>query len=87
MLLFLLRQLIKKWQQEKQQGWFQQDGATAHTARVSMAAVSEVFGDRVISRGLWPPRSPDLTPPDFYLWGKLKGSVYGNNPRTMDELK
>ena len=47
-------------------GWFQQDGATAHTARVSMAAVGEVFGDRVISCGLWPPRSPDLTPPDFF---------------------
>ena len=52
-----------------------------------MAALSEVFGDRVISRGLWPPRSPDLTPPDFYLWGKLKGSVYGDNPQTTDELK
>ena len=74
-------------EQEKQQGWFQQDGATAHTARVSMAAVSEVFGDRVISRSLWPPRSPDLTPPDFYLWGKLKGSMYGDNPRTTNELK
>ena len=72
---------------EKQQGWFQQDGATAHTARVSMAAVGDVFGDCVISRGLWPPRSPDLTPPDFYLWGKLKGSVYADNPRTTDELK
>ena len=74
-------------EQENQQGWFQQDGAIAHTARVIMAAVSEVFGDCVISRGLWPPRSPDLTPPDFYLWGKLKGSVYGDNPRTTDELK
>ena len=52
-----------------------------------MAAVGEVFGDHVISRGLWPPRSPDLTPPDFYLWGKLKGSVYADNPRTTDELK
>ena len=54
-------------EQEKQQGCFQQDGATAHMARVSMAAVSEVFGDHVISHGLWPPPSPNLTPPDFYL--------------------
>jgi len=23
---------------------------------------------QVISRGLWPPRSPDLTPCDLYLW-------------------
>ena len=41
----------------------------------------------MISCGLWPPQSPDLTPPDFYLWGKLKGSVYGDNPRITDELK
>jgi hypothetical protein len=24
----------------------------------------------------WPPRSPDLTPCDFYLWGFVKDSVY-----------
>ncbi|KAJ4450186.1 hypothetical protein ANN_01593 [Periplaneta americana] len=24
----------------------------------------------------WPPRSPDLTPLDFYLWGHLKAVVY-----------
>ena len=73
--------------QEKQQGWFQQHGATANAAHVSMAAVGDVFGDRVNSRGLRPPRSPDLTSPNFYLWGKLKGSVYADNLRTADELK
>ena len=24
----------------------------------------------------WPPRSPDLTPCNFFLWGFVKGSVY-----------
>ena len=24
----------------------------------------------------WPPRSPDLTPCDFFLWGFVKDSVY-----------
>ena len=24
----------------------------------------------------WPPRSPDLTPLDFYLWGFIKTNVY-----------
>jgi len=41
----------------------------------------------VISKGLWPPRSPDLTPPDYFLWGYLKGRVYQNKPRTIDALK
>jgi len=45
------------------------------------------IGDRVISKGLWPPRSPDLTPPDYFLWGYLKGRVYQNKPRTIDPLK
>ena len=51
-----------------------------------MAKIQSFFGDRVISKGLWPPRLPDLTPPD-YLWGYLKGTVYQNKPRTIDALK
>ncbi|KAJ4448490.1 hypothetical protein ANN_10506 [Periplaneta americana] len=37
------------------------------------------FPDRWIDRGgpiAWPPRSPDLNPLDFYLWGHLKSLVY-----------
>lgn len=25
---------------------------------------------------MWPPRSPDLTPLDFFLWSELKNFVY-----------
>ena len=35
--------------------------------------------DRWIGRGgtiNWPPRSPDLTPLDFCLWGLMKSEVY-----------
>jgi len=41
----------------------------------------------VISKGLWPPRSPDLTLPHYFLWGYLKGRIYQNKPRTIDALK
>jgi hypothetical protein len=47
--------------------WFQQNGATAHTADNCMKRLVEITGERDISRNVWPPRSPDLTPPDFYL--------------------
>jgi len=67
--------------------YFQQDGATSHTSHVSMAEIQSYIGDHVISKGLWPPRSPDLTPPDYFLWGYLKGTVYRNKPRTTDALK
>ena len=30
-----------------------------------MNLLKEFFGDRVISKDVWPPRSPDLNPPDF----------------------
>lgn len=70
--------------------WFQQDGATAHTARISMEFLRRTFPTRVISRFgdvTWPSRSPDLTIPDFFLWGFLKARVYINKPRTIQELK
>ncbi len=67
---------------------FQQDGATCHsTANETMTLLKENFGDKVISNPRWPPRSPDLTPPDFFLWGALKGHVYSNAPQTVDALE
>ncbi|XP_069704751.1 uncharacterized protein [Periplaneta americana] len=38
-------------------------------------------------RNLWPPRSPDLTTPDFFLWGYLKDRVYATRPQTLDDQK
>ena len=32
-------------------------------------------------------RSPDLTGPDFFLWGYLKEKVYVNKPQTLQQLK
>ena len=64
--------------------WFQQDGATTHTSNESLAWLQQRFPDRLISRrcdSQWSPHSPDLEPPDFYMWGYLKDRVHGNNPR------
>ena len=36
---------------------------------------------------LEPPRSPDLSACDFFLWGYLKSKVYVLKPRTVDDLK
>jgi hypothetical protein len=74
-------------EEEETYGYFMQDGATAHTATYSINVLNEVFENRLISRGLWPSRSPDLNPCDFYLWVNLKDKVYSNNPHTLVELK
>ncbi|GFX57219.1 transposable element Tc3 transposase [Trichonephila clavipes] len=69
--------------------WFQQDGATCHTARDTIDLLKDTFGDRLISRFgpvNWPPRSCDLTPQDFFLWGYVKSLVYADKPQTLDHL-
>jgi hypothetical protein len=33
------------------------------------------------------PRSPDLSPPDLFLWGHLKDAVYSNHPHTLQKLQ
>ncbi|GFV03328.1 transposable element Tc3 transposase [Trichonephila clavipes] len=53
-----------------QELWFQQDGATCHTARAAIDLLKDTFVDRLISRFgpvNWPPRSCDLTPLDYFL--------------------
>jgi AraC-like DNA-binding protein len=67
--------------------WLQQDNAPAHNSKSTKRQLEMYFGERIIGKGLWPPRSPDLTPPDFFLWGFLKDKVYVNNPKTLEELK
>lgn len=44
---------------------------------------------RVIIKGdiYWSSLSPDVTPPDFRLWGYLKSKVYTNKPQAIEELK
>jgi len=70
--------------------WFQQDGATTHTAEISITALRCLFPQQVIYRFgdvPWPPRLLDLTAPDFFLWGYLKSEVYSNRPTDLHALK
>lgn len=70
--------------------WFQQDGATAHTARISLNILRHMFPGRLVSlRGDlgWPARSPDLSMCDFFLWGHLKERVFKSRPNTLPQLR
>ncbi|GFU72733.1 uncharacterized protein TNCV_194201 [Trichonephila clavipes] len=73
-----------------QELWFQQDGATCHTARATIDLLKDTFGDRLISRFgpvNWSPRSCDLTPLDYFLRGCVKSLVYADKPQTLDYLE
>ncbi|GFQ86721.1 uncharacterized protein TNCT_635551 [Trichonephila clavata] len=50
----------------------------------------EIFGECLILKNSdfpWTPRLPDLTTPDFFLWGYLKDKVYVNKPETRRQMK
>ena len=73
--------------QELRHGFFQQDSATAHTARHTIQYLEQYFPERLISKGLWPSRSPDLTPLDFYLFPYLKNTVHQQQINNLEELQ
>ena len=70
---------------------YQQDGAPAHTSHHSMEILSHHFRNRLIAKNsnfCWPPYSPDLAPPDYFLWGYLKSKVYKNGQfHDLEELR
>lgn len=68
--------------------WLQLDRAPPHFARAVRAHLDQ-HHPQWIGRGghvAWPPRSPDLTPLDFYLWGWMKQKGYFEPVNTREEL-
>ena len=58
---------------------FQQDGAPPHWGSHVRRFLDATFPNRWTGRDgptLWPPRSPDINPLDFFLWGYVKGKVF-----------
>lgn len=70
--------------------WFMHDGAPVHFTRDVRNHLDQNFPERWIGRGsdvLWPPRSPDLTTCDFFLWGYVKEKVYQERFTTIENFK
>ncbi|GBO06015.1 hypothetical protein AVEN_189119-1 [Araneus ventricosus] len=68
-----------------------QDSAPPHIATSVKQLLNLHFGnDGIISLHFptaSPPRSPDLNPCDFWLWGYLKDVVYGGPIANLAQLK
>ncbi len=67
----------------------QQDGAPAHFSVEVRNFLNEHFPDWIGRAGriAWPPRSPDLTPMDFSIWGIMKNRVYAHPIANVEDLK
>lgn len=75
---------------ERTRVWFQHDGAPPHSARRALQLLRQMFREKCVGRFgpvSWPARSPDLTPMDFYLWGRIKDEVYKSEPRSPADLQ
>jgi hypothetical protein len=74
----------------RSQMYFQHDGAPPHYSRHVKDYLNETFPNRWLGRGgpvPWPPRSPDLTPLDFFLWGHMKTLVYESKVDSRASLR
>ncbi len=76
--------------------WFQQDGAKAHTANLTLDLVETHFKKRIILNCFplkkkggwsWPLYSSDLSPLDCFLWGYVKDRYYANRPTMISALR
>ena len=70
--------------------WWFQDGAPAHRSRAVTQKLTELFQNRIVALNQvheWPPRSPDMTPCDFFLWGYLKNKVFQTVPPSLAVLE
>ena len=67
---------------------FQQDGAPAHTARLTQGFIATNCSD-FIGKDEWPPNSPDLNPLDYHVWGAMleRYRTFHPKPKNIDELK
>ena len=69
--------------------WMQHDVAPAHYALCSRQVMNEIFDEKWIGRGgpvACPPRSPDLTLADYFLWGFVKERIMAVAPTTPDDM-
>ncbi|GBN74569.1 hypothetical protein AVEN_122254-1 [Araneus ventricosus] len=69
---------------------FQQDCASPHYGNIVREFLDTIFPQRWIGSCAvmaWPPRSPDVTPLDFYLWGYVKQHVYSERINGINHLK
>jgi hypothetical protein len=67
----------------EQEIWYLHDGCPAHNYGPAVEFLHEAFPGHVIGTHealQWPPRSPDLNPPDSFLWGHIKSKIYGMTP-------
>ena len=66
--------------------YYQHDGALPHYSQVVRQYLNHNRWNGHGSAQNWPPRSPDLNPLDYHVWGYMKAMVYAHKVNTREEL-
>lgn len=85
----ILESVVKPWaiRTFKKRKWlFQQDGAPAHTAKLTQQWFENNAVD-FIRKEEWPGYSPDLNPMDFAIWGYLESKACATPHRNLNSLQ
>jgi len=87
-----MMELYVALQLQEFQTWiiFQYDGVSSHWGSHVRRFLDATFPNRWIGRDgptTWPPRSPDITLLDFFLWGYVKDKVFSTPVPDITNLK
>nr|CAH7763917.1 unnamed protein product [Callosobruchus chinensis] len=90
-LVHLLPELLEEVPLRKRcRMWYMHDGAPAHFSLVACQVLNENYPNCWMGRGgpqFWPPRSPDINPLDYFLWGYLNSLVYKTPVQNEEDLR
>ena len=87
--MLMLDEEVVPWIEKEYSGApviFQQDGAPAHTSKLTQSFCDAVF-PQFWDKNMWPPSSPDLNVMDFSIWSILERRACQKNLRCVDALK
>lgn len=68
--------------------FYQHDGAPPHNGHLVNNYLQNLYDDQWIANNgpiCWPPRSPDLSVLDYFIWGTIKNMVYNTALTTIDD--
>ena len=77
---------------ESLNGWYGLGGQVVPTGQATQRMSQSIYWKANLENfgewsSRWLPRSCDLTPFDYFLWGYVKSMVYANKSATIDELR
>ncbi len=83
----IIQPFVSQLEKSERRSWLQQDNTRPYVSTNTMSFLRKFFISVCFPPTCGPPRSPDLSLLDFFLWGYLKNCVYMTAPQNLKDLK